>query len=63
MRGSDGARQRRALAILEGHARFSARDALHLAVMEHHRIERILTFDVAFDAWAGVRRYGREMLG
>jgi len=59
----DAANVERARAILEDHAGFSARDALHLAVMEHHRIARILTFDAAFDAWPGVRRYGREMLG
>jgi hypothetical protein len=34
----------------------SARDALHVAVMERRRVSRILTFDVAFDAVAGMRR-------
>ena len=34
----------------------SARDALHLAIMEGHAVERILTFDAAFDGLPGVRR-------
>ena len=34
----------------------SARDALHLAVMQHHGIDRILTFDRAFDGLPGVTR-------
>jgi uncharacterized protein len=35
----------------------SARDALHLAVMEHHGIQRVMTFDAGFDGWAGVTRW------
>jgi hypothetical protein len=34
----------------------SARDALHLAVMQHHGIDRILSFDHAFDGLPGVTR-------
>ncbi len=34
----------------------SARDALHLAVMEHHAIKQILSFDTGFDAFPGVTR-------
>jgi predicted nucleic acid-binding protein len=34
----------------------SARDALHIAVMEHHQIETILTFDRGFDEQPGIRR-------
>jgi predicted nucleic acid-binding protein len=48
----------RARAILESVPRVSARDAIHLAVMERHGVERVLTFDAAFDAWPGVRRVG-----
>lgn len=34
----------------------SARDALHLAVMERHRIGKVLTFDRGFDGQPGVER-------
>ena len=34
----------------------SARDAVHLAVMERHGIERILSFDSGFDGFPGVSR-------
>ncbi len=34
----------------------SARDALHLAVMRHHGIDRIMTFDRGFDGIPGVLR-------
>lgn len=34
----------------------SARDALHLAVMELHRIEAILSFDAGFDGLPGITR-------
>jgi predicted nucleic acid-binding protein len=36
--------------------RLSARDALHLAVMAHHGVERILSFDTGFDGLPGVER-------
>jgi predicted nucleic acid-binding protein len=39
-----------------GNRRLSARDAVHLAVMEQHGIERILTFDSGFDGFPGVTR-------
>src|ERR1700690_2162638 len=38
----------RAKEIVLGHRRMSARDAVHLAVMEQHGIEQILTFDAGF---------------
>lgn len=41
----DQASVERAKEIVLGHPRLSARDALHLAVMEQHEIERILSFD------------------
>jgi uncharacterized protein len=36
----------------------SARDALHLAVMQRHGITRILTFDAGFDGILGIERVG-----
>ena len=47
---------RRAREILEADRFHSARDALHLAVMETNGVERILSFDKAFDYWPGVAR-------
>ena len=37
-------------------ADISARDALHVAVMERHGVRRILTFDAGFDAVPGLER-------
>ena len=42
--------------ILLRNEQLSARDALHVAVMERQRVTRILTFDTAFDAVPGLRR-------
>ena len=47
----------RAKEIVLGNRRLSARDALHLAVMEHHGIDRILSFDSAFDGFPGMTRF------
>ena len=46
----------RAKQILLAYRRLSARDAVHLAVMEHHGIERVLTFDSGFDRFPGIKR-------
>jgi predicted nucleic acid-binding protein len=46
----------RAKEIVLGHPRLSARDAVHLAVMEQHEIQRILTFDGGFDGFPGITR-------
>ena len=46
----------RAKQIVLGYRQLSARDAVHLAVMEHHGIERILTFDSGFDGFPGITR-------
>lgn len=46
----------RAKDIVMGHRQISARDAVHLAVMEQHGIERILSFDAGFDGFPGVMR-------
>ncbi len=48
----------RAKDILQGSVRFSARDALHLAVMENRGLETILSFDRGLDWYPGVRRFG-----
>ena len=46
----------RAKEIVMGHPSISARDALHLAIMEHHGIETILSFDSGLDAYPGISR-------
>ncbi len=46
----------RAKEIVLGYRELSARDAVHLAVMEHHGIERILSFDTGFDVFPGITR-------
>lgn len=46
----------RAKEIVMGYREVSARDALHLAVMEHHEIDRILSFDSGFDGFPGISR-------
>ena len=48
----------RAKTILLGRSRLSARDALHAAIMERERIDRVLSFDGGFDALPGVTRLG-----
>ena len=42
--------------LVERVSRFSARDALHVAIMQRHGIGEILTFDRGFDAVPGIRR-------
>jgi uncharacterized protein len=46
----------RAREIVLGHPRLSARDALHLGVMEQHGIGQILSFDSGFDGFPGITR-------
>lgn len=46
----------RAKDIVLGSRRLSARDALHLAVMAAHGVDRILSFDREFDGVPGVTR-------
>ena len=46
----------RAKQVVLGNRRLSARDAVHLAIMEQPGIERILTFDSGFDEFPGVQR-------
>jgi predicted nucleic acid-binding protein len=42
--------------VVLGFPWLSARDAIHIAVMERHGIERVLSFDKGFDAYPGVER-------
>ena len=53
-----GADTLRAKDIVLGSKRLSARDAIHLAVMEREEVQTILTFDRGFDGFPGVRRLG-----
>ena len=46
----------RAKEIVLGDRALSARDAIHIAVMELHAIDRILSFDSGFDAFPGITR-------
>jgi predicted nucleic acid-binding protein len=46
----------RAKSIVLGSTRLSARDALHLAVMDIHGIDRIMSFDEGFDGFPGIVR-------
>jgi len=52
----DAAAASRAKEIVLGHEQLSARDALHLAIMEQHGIERVLSFDAGFDGFPGITR-------
>ncbi len=45
-----------AKAIVLARRKLSARDALHLAVMEEQGVSEILTFDAGFDGYPGVTR-------
>ncbi len=46
----------RAKDVLLGRAGLSARDSLHVAVMERYGVTRILTFDRDFDSHPGISR-------
>jgi predicted nucleic acid-binding protein len=46
----------RAKVIVLGRERLSARDAVHVAVMQQHGIERVLSFDEGFDVVPGLER-------
>ena len=49
----------RAGEIAQGRVLLSARDAVHIAVMERHGIRHILSFDGDFDRWPGLQRIHR----
>ncbi len=46
----------RAKDIVLGSTRLSARDALHVAVMERHSVDRVMSFDSDFDGVPGITR-------
>jgi predicted nucleic acid-binding protein len=46
----------RAKTLLLGASMLSARDAIHVAVMERHQAERILSFDAGYDRVPGLIR-------
>ena len=46
----------RAKTILTGKEGVSARDALHVAVMERSEVHRIMSFDSGFDGFADFQR-------
>jgi len=52
----DAATVERAKTILLARRQLSARDAIHVAIMERHGIDRILSFDAGFDGVPGVQR-------
>jgi hypothetical protein len=49
----------RAAEIIRNPALLSARDAVHIAVMERHEIRSIFSFDGDFDRWPGLQRIPR----
>jgi len=52
----DRATAERAKEIVMGRLQMSARDAVHVAVMEQHGIKQILSFDSGFDGFPGIAR-------
>ena len=46
----------RAKQIVLAYDRLSARDAVHVAIMEQHGIGQILSFDSGFDGLPGITR-------
>lgn len=46
----------RVKSVLAGSRTLSARDALHVAIMERHGVDRILSFDAGFDSRPGIAR-------
>jgi predicted nucleic acid-binding protein len=49
----------RAAEIAQSATPMTARDALHIAVMERRDIRSILSFDADFDRWHGLQRIHR----
>jgi predicted nucleic acid-binding protein len=54
--GVDQAALERAKAIVLGQKGLSARDAVHVAIMQIHGIKKILSFDRGFDGVPGITR-------
>lgn len=46
----------RAKELVMAYTKLSARDSIHVAVMKAHKVERILSFDLAFDEVPGITR-------
>jgi uncharacterized protein len=46
----------RAAEIVQHPSGLSARDAIHIAIMERHGIRSLMSFDADFDRWPGLRR-------
>lgn len=46
----------RAKKLLDGLPALSARDAIHVAVMERRELKTIMSFDIGFDAVPGIER-------
>lgn len=46
----------RAGEIVQTRTLLSARDSVHIAIMERHGIRSILSFDADFDRWPGIKR-------
>jgi hypothetical protein len=46
----------RARAVLVGRWALSARDALHVAIMQRYGVDQILSFDRGFDEVPGIER-------
>ncbi|MBZ5657266.1 MAG: type II toxin-antitoxin system VapC family toxin [Acidobacteriia bacterium] len=46
----------RAKSIVLGYRQLSARDAVHLSVMEQNKVDQILSFDSGFDVFPGIKR-------
>ena len=44
--------------VLLGLSPLSARDALHVAIMQRYEIDRILSFDAGFDSVEWIERIG-----
>jgi len=42
--------------VLRTTGRLSARDALHIAVMQRHDVDRVMSFDAGFDGIPGIMR-------
>ncbi len=56
----DATDMQRAKSLLLTPTQLSARDAVHVAVMQRYRIERIMSFDAHFDGVTSVVRLGSQ---
>jgi uncharacterized protein len=52
----DRAAAERAKELVFGYVQLSSRDAVHVAIMQCHGIERILSYDAGFDGVPGIHR-------